>query len=321
MPLPHNSAPSPVTALAEVQDDLDHCADATEFPLSSMSRKIAHFIGRLTYCRRKGFALDVGTGSGVHAIILSKMGYSCVLGVDSNAKAVDLALRRAIRLGLPAAPISPNEIAGHPDGWGNAKVWFCPSPLQELNRLLFHRPDVIVFNPPSFFFKSPVNASSPISTGVYCGSVVDPLDVQGSLLYQFFGSVVLPLLAIGGDLVCSWPGLERRSVEIDPMPDQAGSSVHPASMLAHWFGLNIATDDEDPANFYKYTAIISDYGLGDAFWLNFHLAQEDTRCYSELLFPRDSLNGDRAAFRFGVLHLTRTGVNSFTVNSAGESDE
>jgi len=38
--------------------------------------------------------------------------------------------------------------------------------------------------------------------------------------------------------------------------------MHPATILAHWFGLKVATDHEDPADFYKYTAIISDYGLG-----------------------------------------------------------
>src|ERR1035437_7958359 len=98
MPSQLNAAQSPVAALVRVQNDLVRCTDATEFPLSSMSRKIVHVMERLSNCSRKGFALDVGTGSGVHAIILNQMGYNCVLGVDSNSMAVDLALRRAIRL-------------------------------------------------------------------------------------------------------------------------------------------------------------------------------------------------------------------------------
>jgi hypothetical protein len=96
--------------------------------------------------------------------------------------------------------------------------------------------------------------------------------------------------------------------------------MHPAAILAHWFGLNVATDREDPADFYKYTAIISDYGLGNAFWLNFHQAIEDS-CYSGLLRRDGSRREFAAEFRFGVLHLTRTGVSSFTVNRVGESNE
>jgi len=315
-----NAAQSPAATLVRVENDLVRCTDAAEFPLSSMSRKIVDVLDRHSNCSRKGFALDVGTGSGVHAIILNQMGYNCVLGVDSNSMAVSLALRRAIRLGLSAAPISRGRIAGESVNWGNAKIWFCASPLQELNKFLSRSADLIIFNPPSFFSKSSIDDSSPVSTGVYSGRIEGALNVEGSLLHQFFDSVVLPLLAIGGELICSWPGLERRSVEIDPKPDRAGIPVHPASLLAHWFGLKVTADHEDPADFYKYTASISDYGLGGAFWLNFRQAI-DTRCYSSFLSLDDSRRELDAEFRFGVLHLTRTGIRSFTTNPVGESDE
>jgi hypothetical protein len=234
--------------------------------------------------------------------------------------AVDLALQRSIRLGLSAARICPDDFAGDPASLGNARIWFCASPLQELNKFLSRSADLIIFNPPSFFSKSSIDDSSPVSTGVYSGRIEGALNVEGSLLHQFFDSVVLPLLAIGGELICSWPGLERRSVEIDPKPDRAGIPVHPASLLAHWFGLKVTADHEDPADFYKYTAGISDYGLGGAFWLNFRQAI-DTRCYSSFLSLDDSRRELDAEFRFGVLHLTRTGIRSFTTNPVGESDE
>ena len=52
---------------------------------------------------------------------------------------------------------------------------------------------VILFNPPSYFFVRYADLSSPAASGVYTGDASGALDIQQSPLFQFFQKVVLPL--------------------------------------------------------------------------------------------------------------------------------
>ena len=96
-----NPGLSPLAALAQVQNDLDRFADAPEFPGSSMSRKIAQVLQRLTNRRRKGLALDVGTGFGDDAIWLAERGWR-VTAVDISRVALDRAKAEAVARGVSA---------------------------------------------------------------------------------------------------------------------------------------------------------------------------------------------------------------------------
>jgi len=118
---------------------------------------------------------------------------------------------------------------------------------------------------------------------------------------------VFPLLKPGGEVICTWPGLERRVVELSPAADIQGRIEHPADLLEHWFeGVRVTCEDKRTDSFYRHLAAIEfDYGLGDSFWRNLEEGLRDPRCYSRLVTAADIGSGARTTFRFGVLHLRR----------------
>jgi hypothetical protein len=184
---------------------------------------------------------------------------------------------------------------------------FSTVPLEDLAGLVGTQFRLILFNPPAFFFVRDADLSTPAARGVYAGDARRALEINQSPLFQFFQKVVLPLLALGGEVICAWPGLERRVVELDPAPEKRGRAAHPADLLETWLDITVDCADNDADRFYCHTAVINlDYGLGDTFWRNLDYALQDPRCYSTLVKPSNWRYGSRPTFRFGVLRLRRS---------------
>jgi len=303
---------SPEENLIEmVKQDLAHSPSPDlEFPVSSMSLQLASVLKGIEPPPDKhSAALDVGTGCGIHSFVLHRRGFNSVLAIDCNERAVSLACARGIRLGIDSRLTERARVgtALLENGATAPRVLFSPLSLQEVAQFVAAKFHLIVFNPPAFFFVRDADLSTPAATGVYAGDTRRALDVDQGLLFQFFERVVLPLLVPGGEVICTWPGLERRAVEINPVAEKRGLPAHPADLLESWLNVTIACPDKDIDGFYQHTAVISlDYGLGSSFWSNLDHALQNPRCYSTLLKPSDWRYGSRPTFRFGVLHMRRS---------------
>ncbi len=299
-----------------------------EFPITSMSEGLANVIEVLESPQdNHRIALDVGTGCGIHSFLLVQRGFSTVLAIDRNQCAVDQACLHGNHLGINSKSIDKQQAAGEllEKVVTEPRILFSPIHLENLAEYLETKIPLIVFNPPAFFFVRKPDLSSPVASGVYSGDARKALEVDRGPLYQFFEKIVLPLLAPGGEAVCTWPGLERRAVERDLHHEMRGLPAHPADLLSFWFPpINVACGNKDVDRFYRHTAVISDHGLGYSFWDNFDHALQDTRCYSTLVNPSDWKYGSRSTFRFGVLRLRRSrgDANCFEVicTEGGQSD-
>jgi len=311
--------------LTEIESDLSNqSTERPEFPLSSMSKTLFRAVGGLQQPGNESLALDIGTGCGVHAFLLNHIGFRRVLAIDSNERAVDLAWERGIRLGIECSKLGPTErpLALGADNGTNGHIFFAPISLQELANAVNVKFQLIVFNPPGFFFVREASLDSPAASGVYSGHSRAALDYRGSLLFQFFEKVVVPLLSASGEVICTWPGLERRTVELSPIAGTLGLPSHPADLLESWLSLSVECQDRNAEQFYCHTAVINrDYGLGNAFWQNLDHALQNPSCYSNLVKASDWQHGGSTTFRFGILHLRRSQINplEFEVVRGGHS--
>jgi methylase of polypeptide subunit release factors len=300
--------------VAIVKKELAHLPSTDlEFPVSSMSQQLANALKNLpALTNNHSPALDVGTGCGIHSFLLHQMGFHPVLAIDSNERAVRLACARGVRLGIDCTFTDRPKVqeALTENGTSGPRVLFSAIPLQDLAAFVKTEFRLMVFNPPAFFFVRNADLSSPAASGVYAGDTRSALDVDQSLLHLFFQKVVLPLLAPGGEVICTWPGLERRTVELNPVAERRGTPMHPADLLASWFALTLDCEDNDVDRFYRHTALVLDYGLGRSFWSNLDHALQNPRCYSALAKPSDWKHGSRPTFRFGVLHLRRSAADA-----------
>lgn len=309
--------------IEKVREELAQAPSADlEFPVSSMSLQLANVLRRLA--PTTGYhstALDVGTGCGIHSFLLHRRGFNSVLAIDCNERAVALACARGVRLGIDSRLTDQAQVAAAlvEDGATTPRVLFSQIPLQNLAELVTTKFELIVFNPPAFFFVREADLSSPAASGVYAGDTRRALEVDQSLLFQFFARVVLPLLVPGGEVICTWPGLERRTVELNPVADRRGLPAHPADLLEAWLNVTVARQDKDVDRFYRHTAVINvDYGLGSSFWSNLDHALQNPRCYSTLVKPSDWRFGSRPTFRFGVLRLRRSQSEASCFESVSE---
>jgi len=313
--------PSPAASAGQWIDFLQSEASEREFPISTMSKTLAHVIEELA-APAEGeptYALDVGTGTGIHAFILQGKGFS-VIATDCNEEAVQLAYRHASKAGIQCRKVDRGLLAAAVKSSRKSprEIVFATVSLQDLANQVGTdiRFSPITFNPPGFFFLGNTERSSPVAVGVYASPVTQASDRRASLLFQFFDQVVFPLLKPGGDVICTWPGLERRVVELSPAAEIRGKVEHPAALLEHWFeDVCVSCEDRRTDAFYSRLAAIEfDYGLGDSFWRNLEEGLRDPRCYSRLVTAADATMGGRTTFRFGVLHLRRlTSAKQFEV--------
>lgn len=288
-------------------EDLEARRSSTgEFPMTAMTRALAEAIWRIQALPVFDFnarALDVGVGGGIHALLMALCGYA-VTASDINAEAVEYARARCNRLlprlrHLQSASVLPTRSSSEPttpafvvrgvdDDWS-----------------LEGRFSLITFNPPAYYRLGMYFGDIPAASGVFVDD--DPhsriAKPQTALLYRFFRKVVLPMLAPGGRVICTWPALERRIVEPDSGDALQPPIVTPDRLLASWFGITVLGGPPDPHSFFSRRAFIADdYGLGGTFRRVFEAALH-AGWYSRLV------DGGSAAkpssFRFGVLCLQR----------------
>ena len=285
----------------DIKNEKSRGDDIKEFPLTAMSRGVSEAIWRVDYAPvmpidDAGRALDVGTGSGIHAFVMSKKGFSHVTAIDVNEKAIKLAHARAERLGFSASLATPTH------GGNEPQILFMSSDLERIATLSAESYALIAFNPPAYYPIASVDFTSPVTRGVYVDGCEKYDDHKQSHLYRFFKHVVLKLVADGGHVICSWPGLERRVVEGNPDAIKPGSPVLPTILLRKWLNFEFVNDYRDLDQFYNQTATIRDYGLGRTFLRNL-LTSIERGYYSRLLCPVDRQQHGDATFRFGILHL------------------
>jgi hypothetical protein len=301
--------------IAKVREELNQSPLADlEFPVSSMSLQLAKVLkGLASPNDNYAAALDVGTGCGIHSFVLNQRGFNPVLAIDSNERAIVLACNRGVRLGIDSRLTERAEIAAEllEDNATTPRVLFSSISLQDLEGLVASKFQLIAFNPPAFFFVRDTDLSCPAASGVYAGDARRALDVDQGLLFQFFGRIVLPLLAPGGEVICTWPGIERRAVEINPVSESRSLPAHPASLIESWFDVIVDCKEKDVDRFYQHTVVINfDYGLGGSFWHNLDHALQNPRCYSTLVKSSDWRHGSHPTFRFGILRLRRSGSDA-----------
>ncbi len=285
--------------VATLQDLEDRRKSTGEFPMTTMTRALAEAIwarGRSSPVLVGARALDVGTGCGVHALLMALRGFE-VAATDINEGAIAYARARYERLSTRPQRIHSPWMDLQPSTHARA-TFMVRSMADDWSSERF---SLITFNPPAFYSLGASFGDAPAATGVFVGH--GPGSAQTTCLYRFFKNVVLPALVPGGHVICTWPALERVVAEDDRRGQPWAPVVTPHRLLAWWFGITIRNSCDAPESFFTHRALITnDYGLGTAFRTAF---EEGFRAglYSRLV-ARDSAGG-APSFPFGVLHLQR----------------
>lgn len=273
--------------------------ESKEFPITAMSKRLADkIIDGVSLFEGKNSALDVGTGSGFHALLLKNLGVRWVIGIDINPRAVNLAQERTRRL-FPTIPIA-NDLSEYNQMLSEDSdvIFFHQRSLDEFNVDSNSKYDIITFNPPAYFDLSNDISSSPVYDGVYTKDLKFS-KYKYSHIYRFYRDIVIPFLSLGGIAIFTWPGLERRIV---CSPSNSNNITHPASLLEDWFEITIHGDRN---NFYKYDADLNhDYGLSTQFWNNLNQGYEK-QCYSPLLQKIVEDDTTKYRFSFGIIIIKR----------------
>lgn len=269
-----------------------------EFPITAMTRAVAQTIRRLPAAsdERAGAArraLDVGTGTGAHALIMCACGYE-VDAIDVNAQAIAYAKDRAERLRC----LLNDASGGHREA---IPIRFAVVGVDDYRQTVGY--NMITCNPTAYYHPLGPIPDLPVAQGVYVDDENDR-DPTGALLYRFFDKIVLPLLRPDGHVICSWPGLERRVVE-SVHGETRGRIMSPIEKLETWFEITVV-GDRNPGEFFDRTARVNsdfNYGLHETFWNNL-IAARDKYMYSGLANGRGA-EDHLLEFKFGVLHLVR----------------
>jgi SAM-dependent methyltransferase len=256
-----------------------------EFPVTMMSSDLARAIGDLPPLLRvrPRSALDVGTGSGLHASALAVAGIQEIDAVDIAAPAVAAAQRRFFRLRPQLDRLAGTAVPA-------PRFTVCDMEAADLRKPY----DLIVANPPSFF---PARATevpdTPITRALFDGDRRQADNVENSFLYRLFARCSRGLLADGGTIICTWPAIEARLTS-----SRSRNLVHPLDLLSKWFGWQFGTSYESAEAFFRKSAQVRGYGSDDRL---VNMVAEDarrTRMYSETLaFPEP----DVMIFRYGIL--------------------
>lgn len=287
-----------------VQDDVGRSLPTThEFPLTAMTRSIAEAIWHLPVADQTDSttiqALDVGTGTGVHALFILASGHD-VDAIDVSADAIRYAQARAERLqyALRAGEQRhPSRERVQPS------VRFDVAGIDSFKAS--HNYGLITFNPPAYYNTRGFLEPTPVAQGVFVDDEHYRLP-EASFLHRFFEHIVLPYLAPGGHVICSWPSLERRVVEAAHC-DGGGRVMSAIEKLETWFPLKVQ-GDRSPSAFFNHEAVVdSDYGLHGTFWENLIEARERSM-YSRLV-DASAAEHHVLTFKFGILHLVRDRLN------------
>ncbi len=275
-------------------------SDIKEFPISPMSAALStaihHVIEDMRIMDSPNLCgLDVGSGSGIQAAILSYCGCTEVSSIDISDQAVIAARSRFERLCHSITSLKKIEAK-------NPQFKLCSLLEMPIDKDKY---DIIVTNPPSYFTDRSKH-ETPLDMGLYDGSAQYSLDPKKSFLYNFFERIVNPCLKPGGVSICTWPGIEYRLVyntdTIHPVP----VVQHPTVLLNKWFGWNLEPFAElNGQDFYVNEAPISGSCTDDFFWHEFQINHARKCCYSNFLTAGRTKTKFLPTFRYGILVLIR----------------
>lgn len=282
-------------------EDLEERRQSTrEFPMTAMTRALAEAVwiyGGSSSLKRDARALDVGTGSGIHALLMALRGHA-VLATDTHDEAVTHARARFARLSPRLHDVHSLRMALGVSGYAGEATLMVRSLDDDWSRDTF---SLITFNPPAYYSVGLSIGKAPAATGVFVGE--GPSTTQDTFLYRFFGNVVLPALVPGGRVICTWPALERAVVEAGSRDELNASTLTPHRLLASWFGITVQGGCNVPDSFFNRRALIADdYGLGPAFRVAFDIGLR-AGLYSHLV--ESCSLAAMPSFRYGVLCLQR----------------
>lgn len=272
--------------LSSIRTTLRHRED---FPITEMSRCIAEYLW--TFCTKipdaPPKALDVGTGSGVHALLLAHKGHQ-VHAIDINEDAVQHTKHRLAQYFPSHAPNISVVVKDLRSLAESAETY-----------------DIVVFNPPAYRPYRGHEPQTSASSGVYLAN--------GRNLVLDLVKLLPRLLNIGGSFVAAWPGLPRFLVENDECEPAA-----PVQLIEQWIGHQIFGDSPTHPDkfFHRKCVISSDYGLGSAFYRDLFIGFRDGFYSKNYAFPSDPQSGGFPSFRFGILHLTRPASDRFELKDS-----
>ena len=288
-----------------IVEDIRRTSNANEFAPTKTSQAIGRAIwGRSPTSRRdlsRSSSLDVGTGTGVHALLMAARGYGNVTAIDSSVRAIAYAQMRWARLkDAIVAKVGDSDNAVSTGAL--AQIQFEAKSVDEFVQT--QPVELVTFNPTAYFDFLGTRPQSPLAEAVYGDDDWSfGHQPEHSAVYRFFNRIAFPYLEVGGSIFCTWFGLERRLVGIEKT--SAGDQVvHPVRLLQKWFpGVHVRGRVPQGRDFYSQTAqIMSDYGLGPSFRTNL-MRGYDAGLYSAL-FSLGS-GSTPPEFPFGVLHLVR----------------
>jgi predicted RNA methylase len=261
----------------------------SEFPVTTMSTDLAHAITSLPATSGDSFvsALDVGTGSGLHAAAMAVAGCRDILAIDISSHAIAAAAERFQRIRAQLDRLAGFAVA-------QPKYLTCDMVDLPASRQF----DLIAANPPSFFLPQDGKpADLPMVHALFDGKRSSAGKPEESFLYRFLDRVVGPTLRPNGLMLCGWPAIERRVAD-----SLDGGLVHPARRLEEWLGWTVTTEQRDAESFFCRAAGVSGYGRDDGLLQQVANDVRNDAIYSTSLdFPDPTT----MRFRFGILGLRR----------------
>jgi hypothetical protein len=271
-------------------------------------------------------ALDIGTGTAYHTLLMLALEHPEIIAADINPQAIEYAKER-IENFFPDAVLrkntSVNELDHSKEG-DNSVVNLLVSSLQEICKNKNEKYALATFNPPILYpFVNP-KFDKPASHGVYF-EMDDVKDHKQDLVYQYYQHIAQNNLAKGSHIFCVWTSLNRHLVETEPFNGEDGPFVHPAEILKNWFGFEFENEAESLEDFYQHTTVLgagffNQSETGDIYTQNLEYGMENN-LYSKMLIPSE---GDEMAgthFKHGILHLVKTSdtENKFEIVNGSSS--
>jgi len=286
-----------------------------EFVVSRMTRSVANAIE----CATRDFdlpdapALDIGTGTGYHSLMLLALGHPRVCSVDLHPQAIVFAKDRLRRF-LPDVPqhaqAEPAQFLDAAEG--AAAINLYPHGLDQIAAFEEEHYSIASFNPPILYPFHDVAFDKPATQGVYF-TTDDVRDPKQDLVYQFYERIARNNIPVGGHILCVWPSLLRHLVELEPFGTDKPEFVHPCAILEKWFSFQFDNEPESFEDFHHFTTVLAagffnQENVGDLYERNLRHGIEH-QLYSELLIPADGPTLAGTHFNFGVLHLVRTAAD------------
>jgi SAM-dependent methyltransferase len=284
-----------------------------EFVVSAMTRAMANSLHHAfeNYPNSDDPALDIGTGTAYHTMLMLARGKKRVISVDINPQAIAYAKERISRYFPEINVCSWRDFADFQELSASdaQSVNLYPLSLDQVSKDTSTQYSSVCFNPPILYPFFDTKFDKPATHGVYFESG-DVENVENDLVYNLYKHLAQNNLRKGSHILCIWANLNRHLVEVRPFTDEKPVYVHPAKILESWFDFTFDNEPESFEDFYRHQTILganffNQSATGKLYSDNIRHGIEN-HAYSKLLVPSESENLSGTYFHFGVLHLVKT---------------